>query len=262
MTFTHDELHAAGDALPRPYEHCYWLLPGRVLAGEHPGARGGVELMAQRLRTLQAAGVGCFIDLTTPHDPLPAYAPLSGQRLAFPIGDFGIPSVATMRAALDAIASALGAGVGVYLHCRAGVGRTGTVAGCWLVEQGLDASAALALLQRKFQASGQSRQWPHDARNRRAARLHRGLAAGRIAQPCRPSGALRDAAGASSRAARQVTARHAVAEALQSASGAVRSVPRRTAVISATMRDRDLGRRQAAQAQAHRAAQRAPIRRG
>ena len=156
MTFTHDELHAAGDALPRPYEHCYWLLPGRVLAGEHPGARGGVELMAQRLRTLQAAGVGCFIDLTTPHDPLPAYAPLSGQRLAFPIGDFGVPSVATMRAALDAIASALGAGVGVYLHCRAGVGRTGTLAGCWLVEQGLDASAALALLQRKFQASGQS----------------------------------------------------------------------------------------------------------
>jgi atypical dual specificity phosphatase len=156
VRFARTELHATGDVLPRPHEHCYWLLPGRVLAGEHPGARGSLELMAQRLRTLQASGVGCFIDLTTPHDPLPAYTPGAGQRLGFPIGDFGIPSVATMRAALDAITAALDAGQGVYLHCRAGIGRTGTVAGCWLVEQGLEAGEALALLQRKFQAAEQS----------------------------------------------------------------------------------------------------------
>lgn len=156
MEFSPDELHAAGDALPRPFEHCYWLLPGRMLAGEHPGARGAPALMAQRLHALQTRGILCFIDLTTAHDPLPPYTPLAGRRLGFPIGDFGIPSRTTMRAALDAIAAALEAGEGVYLHCRAGIGRTGTVAGCWLVDQGLDASEALTLLQRKFQASGQS----------------------------------------------------------------------------------------------------------
>jgi hypothetical protein len=112
--------------------------------------------MAQRLRTLQACGVGCFIDLTTAADPLPSYTPLAARRLSLPIGDFGLPSTATMRAALDAIASALRADEGVYVHCRAGVGRTGTVAGCWLVEQGLTAKDALALLQHKFQAAGQS----------------------------------------------------------------------------------------------------------
>lgn len=152
----HADLHAAGNARPLPHEHCYWLLPGRVLAGEHPGARGSAALMAQRLRTLQACGIGCFIDLTTPADPLPPYTPLAARRLSLPIGDFGVPGIATMRAALDAIAAALAAGEGVYLHCRAGVGRTGTVAGCWLVEQGLTADAALALLQRKFAAAGQS----------------------------------------------------------------------------------------------------------
>ena len=85
VEFTNDELQASGNAQPRPFEQCYWLLPGRVLAGEHPGARGSAALMAQRLRTLQACGVGCFIDLTSAHDPLSNYAPVAGRRLNFPI---------------------------------------------------------------------------------------------------------------------------------------------------------------------------------
>jgi atypical dual specificity phosphatase len=150
------DLLAAGNAQHRPHENAYWLLPGRVLAGEHPGARGDKATLDQTLRALQTSGVGCFIDLTTPTDPVPPYLPLAARRLAFPIEDFGVPSVTTLRAALDAIDNALAAGEGVYLHCRAGIGRTGTVAACWLIEQGLDADEALATLQRKFQVTGQS----------------------------------------------------------------------------------------------------------
>jgi hypothetical protein len=156
VPFPRDLLFAAGDAPLRPFEQCYWLLPGHVLAGEHPGARGSAALMAQRLRTLEACGIGCMIDLTKPAEALPRYVPPAAQRLSFPVNDFSVPSTATMRAVLDAIDAALGSGQGVYLHCRAGVGRTGTVAGCWLVEQGLDATEALALLHRKFQAAAQS----------------------------------------------------------------------------------------------------------
>ena len=37
-----------------------------------------------------------------------------------------------MLAVLDAIDIALCEGHGVYIHCWGGVGRTGTVVGCWL----------------------------------------------------------------------------------------------------------------------------------
>ncbi len=155
MPIAPHELHATGDAQARPFEHSYWLLPGRFLAGAHPGARSAPALH-DRLAGLRAAGVTRFIDLTGARDALPPYAPPWVQRLNFPIEDFGVPATATMRAALDAIASALDDDQRVYLHCRAGIGRTGTVAACWLVEQGLAPVDALALLKFKFRASAQS----------------------------------------------------------------------------------------------------------
>ena len=144
---TRDDLEAPGDALPRPHPNCYWLLPGRLLAGEYPGAH---------LVAIEAAGITHFVDLTAPRDGGSDYRPLRARHLRHPIADFGIPSAGGMRATLDAIATALAGGGVVYLHCRAGIGRTGTVAACWLVEQGYAAEAALALLQRKWQANAKS----------------------------------------------------------------------------------------------------------
>ena len=59
---------------------------------------------AARLRTLLQAGIDCFIDLT--------------QR------DEGLEPV--------------------YVHCWGGIGRTGTVVGCWLVRHGMTGDEALA----------------------------------------------------------------------------------------------------------------------
>ncbi len=139
------DLQAAGDALPRPHAHCHWLWPGRLLAGAHPAADG-------RLESLEAAGVTHFVDLSGGRD----YGPARALRLAHPITDFGLPTAAGMRAVLDDMDAALAAGGLVYLHCRAGIGRTGTVAGCWLVERGCSPPQALALLQHKWQANASS----------------------------------------------------------------------------------------------------------
>lgn len=44
---------------------------------------------------------------------------------------------------LDAIDAALGEAKTVYVHCWGGVGRTGTVVGCWLVRRGRTGEEAL-----------------------------------------------------------------------------------------------------------------------
>lgn len=163
-----------GDAAQRPHGNTYWLAPGRVLAGEHPnpGHAAGLTL---RLQALQAAGVLCCIDLTGEGEAHAAYAPLPvgerpARREAHAIADFGVPTVERMRRVLDAIESAVAGDEIVYVHCRAGIGRTGTVAGCLLVEHGFEPDEALALLQRKWRAMTKSamvRQTPETEAQRR-----------------------------------------------------------------------------------------------
>ena len=169
-----EQFETPGDAPPlRPHGNTYWLLPGRLLAGEHPHI-GHLDGLMLRLEGLRAAGVSCCIDLTGDADGVGTYAPLplagrAARREVFSITDFGVPSPKRMRGVLDAIDAALGAGEGVYLHCRAGIGRTGTVAGCLLVEHGFAPDEALALLQRKWRAMTKSalvRQTPETAQQR------------------------------------------------------------------------------------------------
>lgn len=162
-----------GDGAARPFGNCYWLWTGRVLAGEHPGLLG-TEALAERLAALAEAGITHFVDLTSPHDPVPTYQPLPltlsmpeaatlhpAQRLSHPITDFGVPSVPGMQAILNDIQTALDQGGKVYLHCRAGIGRTGTVAATWLVSQGLSPQQALELLAQKWRVVDKHAQEPH-----------------------------------------------------------------------------------------------------
>jgi ADP-ribosylglycohydrolase len=150
---------------PTPLPNTYWVSPGRILAGEYPGAPSRGETL-ERLGALLEVGVQLFIDLTQ-MDEMPEYAPLLREIDAsivhrrFPIIDHGLPeSSSVMRRILDAIDRALQSGQCVYIHCRAGIGRTGTVVGCHLVRNGQANAAVLAHLADLWQQSARSSRWP------------------------------------------------------------------------------------------------------
>lgn len=144
------------DPLPVPIPESYWLIEGQLLAGEYPGA--STERHAKpKLEALVRAGIRTFIDLTEPVDPLEPYDSLlieiagklgvAVDYRRIPIRDMSIPSTDVMASIQAAIQSELAAGRPVYFHCWGGIGRTGTVAACWLVEQGHSCDAALDMLK-------------------------------------------------------------------------------------------------------------------
>jgi ADP-ribosylglycohydrolase len=144
-----------------PLPHSYWVEPGSLLAGEHPDG-GGASATRSRVEKLLASGVRCFVDLTQPHE-LPPYGELLPEGVEyrnFPMRDHSLPqSRQQMREVQQALQAAMQGGV-VYVHCRAGIGRTGVAIGCYLREQGESASGALAELNRLWQQNARAASWP------------------------------------------------------------------------------------------------------
>ena len=139
--------------LARPIADSYWVVPGELLAGEYPGAREPHEAR-RKISSLLEANIRLFIDLTEPgehglQEYWPTVVELAGQlnlsvehrRMA--VRDVSIPDESLMIAILDVIDEAIAENTGAYVHCFGGIGRTGTVVGCYLVRHGLSGVEAL-----------------------------------------------------------------------------------------------------------------------
>lgn len=153
----------------RPHPNCYWVIPGQLMAGEYPGSYDNAEAQ-QKVGRLLDAGVNFFVDLTRPNElkPYHQYLPaLCEQRGLFaehhrlPIEDMAVPSRDHMATILDTIDAAIEAGKTVYVHCWGGIGRTGTVIGCYLVRHGNSGNEALKELARLWKNVEKRRAYPH-----------------------------------------------------------------------------------------------------
>jgi hypothetical protein len=148
--------------MDRPLPNTYWVIPGRLLAGEYPLGADDADARA-RLARLDAAGVDYFVDLTEEYEQ-PRYCHLLPPRsthVRSAIADTWVPKdAAQMQHILSDIRAALSRGRCVYVHCRAGIGRTGLVIGCFLAEEERNGKSALKLLNRLWRQSARAESWP------------------------------------------------------------------------------------------------------
>ncbi|MEB3356369.1 MAG: hypothetical protein VKK04_06560 [Synechococcales bacterium] len=140
--------------MDQPIPHCYWVVPGKFLAGEYPRTLDEAS-SREKIKALIDAGVTTFIDLTDTWDGLLPYDHFleTAAHQRFPIRDVSVPaSVEEAIAILDTIDYHLQQGEVVYLHCWGGIGRTGLIVGCWLARHGFAGEAALTRLRELWQA--------------------------------------------------------------------------------------------------------------
>jgi protein tyrosine phosphatase len=138
-----------------PFERSYWVVPGKLLAGYYPGDLDK-DMMSYKLNGLLSAGISTVINLMEPDEinfygdmfdqyethltSLAQYHYIPVECVRFPIKDMGIPTEELMIQILDTIDHAYSLNKSVYVHCLGGVGRTGTVVGCYLIRHGMATS--------------------------------------------------------------------------------------------------------------------------
>jgi protein tyrosine/serine phosphatase len=136
----------------------FWVEEGLLLAGPYPGAIDQSEATA-KLEAFLDVGITTFVDLTETDEPSPSGIPLEPydeplsaiasrraitvRHVRMPIRDVNVPTTAEMVAILALINTAIAEREAVYVHCCGGIGRTGTVIGCWLTEQDAPPESAL-----------------------------------------------------------------------------------------------------------------------
>lgn len=144
---------ATHDVHPAPLDRSWWV-DDHLLAGAYPGDK--VPKKARRkVSALLQAGVTLFLDLTTDRDRLDAYEPFiteldpSGRirHNALPVPDVQPPTVAEVDLALQLIDDEAASGGITFVHCWGGIGRTGSIIGCYLARD-IGGEAALVELQR------------------------------------------------------------------------------------------------------------------
>jgi len=128
-----------------------WLLPDSLAACAFPDAERGLPYLSR-------LGVGLLVNLhERPHEP-EALARLGLAQVHLPVPDFTPPTPAQLDEGVAAIADALAAGKRVAVHCHGGLGRTGTLLACYLVQQGMSPTEAIARVREVRPGSVETRE--------------------------------------------------------------------------------------------------------
>jgi len=133
----------------------YWIetpLGGRLAIMARPRAGDWLE---DEIARWQAQKISVIVSLLEPHEVselgLEQEADLCRKQgiefVSFPIADRGVPvSLPLARELVQHLAARIQRGDAVAIHCRAGIGRSSTIAACILACRGTDTETALHLI--------------------------------------------------------------------------------------------------------------------
>lgn len=195
LSLSNSSPHRLNRLIPRPIPNSYWATP-LLLACEYPWAptpqpvlrflptcsskAAAAQSVTQKLDLLLQAGVRTFIDLTEAGELSPYFPHQLAQHVSlakidvsnpaqrieyhqFPIHDRSLPeSVEYVYKILDVLRDNEQRGRITAVHCRGGIGRTGLVVGCWLVECGMakDGDEALGMIAEEWKTVEKCRRFP------------------------------------------------------------------------------------------------------
>jgi atypical dual specificity phosphatase len=120
--------------------HFNWLIDQKLAALSYPESTDALHLLHQ-------LGIRVLLNLTEiPHNEETLHN--AGLLTAhIPIADLSAPTLDQIKQGLTLISSYLAQNQPVAVHCLAGLGRTGCMLACYLIQQGLSADQAITTIR-------------------------------------------------------------------------------------------------------------------
>lgn len=119
-----------------------WLRKGELAGTQRPGLTLDLDL---DLSALSRVGISVLVSLESEVDPIDRSALKRHgiQGISLPIPDMGTPSMPDAEQLCQKMAALIAQGEAIALHCKAGIGRTGTMLVAYLIGEGMSALDAL-----------------------------------------------------------------------------------------------------------------------